>query len=74
MRYLIELDTIAGTITVGPFDTIETAKKYLAGIRARICPIWPPATPAADLIESYSHADLLRKLEKPEKTTRQDRA
>lgn len=64
MRYLVELDTIAGQITVGPFDTIETAKKYLAGIRGRICPLWPPATAAADLIESHNQTDLQKKLEK----------
>jgi len=64
MRYLIELDTIAGTITLGTFDTIEAAQKYLAGTRGRICPIWPPATAPADLIESHSANELLKKLEK----------
>ena len=64
MKYLIELDTIAGTITLGTFDTIETARKYLAGTRGRICPLWPPATAAADLIESHSPNELLKKLEK----------
>lgn len=63
MRYLVELDTIAGPITLGPFDTLEAARKYLAGIRGRICPLWPPATAAADLIESHSQNDLLKKLE-----------
>ena len=63
MRYLIQLDTIAGTITLGTFDTIEAARKYLAGTRGRICPIWPPATAAAELIESHSATDLLKKLE-----------
>ena len=64
MRYLIELDTIAGTITLGTFDTLEAAQKYLAGIRGRICPLWPPATAPAELIESHSANDLLKKLEK----------
>jgi hypothetical protein len=64
MRYLIELDTIAGTITLGTFDTIEAARKYLAGTRGRICPLWPPATAAAELIESHSPNELLKKLEK----------
>jgi hypothetical protein len=63
MRYLIELDTIAGTITIGTFDTIEAARKYLAGTRGRICPIWPPVIAAANLIESYSANDLDKKLE-----------
>ena len=63
MRYLVELNTIAGQITLGPFDTLETARKYLAGTRGRICPLWPPATAAADLIESHSQTDLLKKLE-----------
>lgn len=62
MRYLVELDTIAGQITLGPFDTLEAARKYLAGIRGRICPLWPPATAAANLIESHSQNDLLKKL------------
>ena len=63
MRYLIELDTIAGTITIGTFDTIEAARKYLAGTRGRICPLWPPVIAAADLIESYSANDLDKKLQ-----------
>ena len=69
VRYLIELDTIAGTITLGTFDTIETARKYLAGTRGRICPLWPPVIAAADLIESYSANDLLKKLETISKDT-----
>ena len=63
MTYLVELDTIAGTITIGTFDTIEAARKYLAGTRGRICPIWPPVIAAANLIESYSANDLDTKLE-----------
>ena len=63
MRYLVELDTIAGTITLGTFDTIEAARKYLAGTRGRICPLWPPVIAAADLIESYSANDLDKKLQ-----------
>ena len=63
MKYLIELDTIAGTITLGTFDTIEAARKYLAGTRGRICPIWPPVIAAANLIESYSANDLDKKLQ-----------
>jgi len=64
MRYLVELDTIAGLIMLGPFDTIETARKYLAGTRGRICPLWPPATAPAELIESHNPNELLKKLEK----------
>lgn len=64
MKYLVELDTIAGQITLGPFDTLKAARKYLAGIRGRICPLWPPAATAADLIESHSQNDLQKKLEK----------
>ena len=63
VKYLVELDTIAGTITTGTFDTIQAARKYLAGTRGRICPIWPPVIAAADLIESYSANDLNKKLE-----------
>ena len=69
VKYLIELDTIAGTITLGTFDTIEAARKYLAGTRGRICPLWPPATAPADLIESHSTNDLLKKLETISKDT-----
>ncbi len=64
MRYLVELDTIAGQITLGPFETLEAARKYLAGIRGRICPIWPPVANAAELVESHSDQNLLDKLEK----------
>ena len=69
MRYLVELDTIAGTITLGTFDTLEAARKYLAGTRGRICPIWPPVAAAAELIESHSGNDLLKKLETISKDT-----
>jgi len=64
MRYLVELDTIAGQITLGPFDTLEAARKYLAGIRGPIRPLWPPAADPAELIESHSKDDLIKKLEK----------
>jgi len=64
MRYLIELDTIAGKITLGPFDTFDEARTWLAGIRAPIRPLWPPAADPAELIESHSKDDLIKKLEK----------
>ena len=69
MKYIIELETIAGTITLGTFDTIEAARKYLAGTRGRICPIWPPVATAAELIESHSANDLDKKLETISKDT-----
>ncbi len=36
MTYLIQIDTAAGQITVGHFDTLAAARDYLAGIRSGV--------------------------------------
>ncbi len=42
MRYLIQIQTAAGQITVGHFDTLAAARKYLAGVRSGlIVPLIP---------------------------------
>ena len=50
MAYLVEIDTAAGLIIVGTFATLKAAQKYAAG-KGSIRPLFPPAIPAADLIE-----------------------
>jgi hypothetical protein len=54
MRYLVELDTVGGVIAVGVFDTLDSARAYLGGVRGRICPIWPPSVPVLALVECWS--------------------
>jgi len=42
MTYLIQIQTAAGQITVGHFDTLTAARKYLAGVRSGlIVPLIP---------------------------------
>jgi hypothetical protein len=36
MRYLIQIDTAAGQLTVGHFDTLAAARKYLARVRSGV--------------------------------------
>ena len=42
MTYLIQIQTAAGQITIGHFDTLTAARKYLAGVRSGlIVPLIP---------------------------------
>jgi len=50
MAYLVEIDTAAGPLIFGSFATLDDAKRYAAGFGV-IRPLFPPAIPAADLIE-----------------------
>ena len=43
MTYLIQIQTAAGQITIGHFDTLAAARKYLAGVR---CGVIVPLIPA----------------------------
>ena len=36
MTYLIQIQTAAGQLTVGHFDTLAAARKYLAGVRSGV--------------------------------------
>jgi hypothetical protein len=36
MTYLIQIQTAAGQITVGHFDTLAAARKYLARVRSGV--------------------------------------
>jgi hypothetical protein len=36
MTYLIQIQTAAGQLTVGHFDTLTAARKYLAGVRSGV--------------------------------------
>ena len=42
MTYLIQIDTAAGQLTIGHFDTLAAARDYLAGISGgQIVPLIP---------------------------------
>jgi hypothetical protein len=36
MTYLIQIDTAAGQLTIGHFDTLAAARDYLAGVRSGV--------------------------------------
>jgi len=36
MTYLIQIQTAAGQLSVGHFDTLAAARKYLAGVRSGV--------------------------------------
>ena len=36
MTYLIQIQTAAGQLTIGHFDTLTAARDYLAGIRSGV--------------------------------------
>jgi len=63
MRYLVEIDTIAGVVAVGVFETLDGARAYLGGVRGRVCPIWPPLVPPSRLVECWSVERLAELLE-----------
>ena len=50
MAYLVEIDTAAGLMIFGSFATLDDAKRYAADLGV-IRPLFPPAIPAADLME-----------------------
>lgn len=51
MRYLLELYTAAGIVTLGPFTTLDEARTYADGLGA-IRPLFPPTVPARELIHA----------------------
>lgn len=63
MKYIIQIETIAGPITLGPFNTLRAARKYRANTRGLICPIWPPVADPVKLIEAPHHNIILNILE-----------
>jgi hypothetical protein len=75
MRYLLELYTAAGIVTLGPFTSLDEARTYADGLGA-IRPLFPPTVPARDLVHG-TRAEVLAKIDaqdtRPTKTTRQDR-
>jgi hypothetical protein len=62
MRYLLELYTAAGIVTLGPFTTLDEARTYADGLGA-IRPLLPPTVPARDLVHG-TRADVLAMLDK----------
>jgi len=74
MRYLLELYTAAGIVTLGPFTTLDEARTYADGLGA-IRPLFPPTVPARELIHA-TRAEVLTQIAaqgtEPAKNTRQD--
>ena len=57
MRYLVELRTAAGPLTVGPFDTVDDARTYAAGSGVIVALL--PATLTARQITTATSAELI---------------
>ena len=49
MTYLIQIQTAAGQLTVGHFDTLAAARDYLAGVRSGVIVPLIPAHAATAL-------------------------
>ena len=63
MRYLVELRTAAGSITCGPFSTLDAARTWAAG-HGVVVALIPPSVPALDLIQG-TRAEVLAKINLP---------
>ena len=48
-KYAVTINTNAGNITLGIFDTLAETKEYLAGTRGQITPIFLTDISPADL-------------------------
>ena len=65
MTYLIQIQTAAGQLTVGHFDTLAAARKYLAGIRSGvIVPLIPADAITAQQITTSTREQIYLILDK----------
>ena len=65
MRYLIQIDTAAGQLTVGNFDTLAAARKYLARVRSGvIVPLIPAHAATAQQLTTSTREQIYLMLDK----------
>ena len=65
MRYLVQLDTAAGQITIGTFATLAAARAYLAPIRSGvIVPLIPSTLATAHTLNTATREQIKIKLDK----------
>jgi hypothetical protein len=65
MRYLIQIDTAAGQLTIGHFDTLTAARDYLAGIRSGvIVPLIPAHLATAQQLATMPREQIKQILDK----------
>ena len=65
MTYLIQIQTAAGQITVGHFDTLAAARKYLAGVRSGlIVPLIPADAATAQQLTTSTREQIYLMLDK----------
>jgi FAD/FMN-containing dehydrogenase len=62
MRFVVEVQTIAGRVTVGGFATLEEARAW-AGARGLVVPVFPPTVTLEVLQGSWSVERVLEVLE-----------
>jgi hypothetical protein len=65
MRYLVQLDTAAGQITIGTFSTLAAARAYLAPIRSGvIVPLISATLATAQTLNTATREQIKIKLDK----------
>ena len=65
MTYLIQIDTAAGQLTIGHFDTLAAARKYLAGVRSGvIVPLIPAHAATAQQLTTSTRNQIYLILDK----------
>jgi hypothetical protein len=62
MRFVVEVQTIAGRVTVGGFATLEDARRW-AGTRGLVIPVFEPVVTLEVLQGSWSVERVLEVLE-----------
>jgi hypothetical protein len=65
MRYLIQIDTAAGQLTIGHFDTLTAARKYLSKVRSGvIVPLIPADAATAQQLATMPREKIKQILDK----------
>ena len=65
MTYLIQIDTAAGQLTVGHFNTLAAARDYLVGIRSGvIVPLIPAHAATAQQLATMPREKIKQILDK----------
>ena len=65
MTYLIQIDTAAGQLTIGHFDTLAAARKYLSKVRSGvIVPLIPAHAATAQQLTTATRNQIYSMLDK----------
>jgi hypothetical protein len=65
MKYLIQIDTAAGQLTIGHFDTLTAARRYLSKVRSGvIVPLIPAHAATAQQLTTSTRDQIYLMLDK----------